>query len=189
MQGKPIPRRTSSAEGTVRKEHRRAASGLCQSCAADYPCAPIRVCDRLAVAEDREAKRYGSDVPARVRSLLLSQGEAATFAEASYHEWRMRFIATNQESIARQGGIDLDVAIMDAFSTAWDEAVDAILALADTEDGAKMIWRKWCEGMLAQGRSVAPERMEWKTLTEQDHELDRTIARGIGEYLHGLLAR
>ena len=33
----------------------------------------------------------------------------------------------------------------------------------------------WRDGMLRQGRAVAPERMTWETLSEQDRELDREL--------------
>jgi len=39
------------------------------------------------------------------------------------------------------------------------------------------IWREWCDGMLAQGRAVAPERQGFATLSAQDQELDEGIAR------------
>jgi len=37
----------------------------------------------------------------------------------------------------------------------------------------------WRDGMLAQGREVAPERMRWETLSEQDRELDDGIAAAL----------
>lgn len=43
-------------------------------------------------------------------------------------------------------------------------------------DGAKAVHRQWRDSMLAQGREVAPERMEWETLSEQDKHLDFEIA-------------
>jgi hypothetical protein len=40
----------------------------------------------------------------------------------------------------------------------------------------KDVHREWRDGMIAQGRTVAPERMNWDTLSEQDKELDERIA-------------
>jgi hypothetical protein len=39
------------------------------------------------------------------------------------------------------------------------------------------IWRAWRDGMLAQGREVAAERMAWETLPERDKALDAAIER------------
>ncbi len=38
-----------------------------------------------------------------------------------------------------------------------------------------VIWRAWRDGMIRQGRDVAPERMEWETLPAQDKALDAAI--------------
>jgi hypothetical protein len=38
-----------------------------------------------------------------------------------------------------------------------------------------IIWRTWRDQMLAQGREVAPERMEWATLPDRDKALDAAI--------------
>lgn len=40
---------------------------------------------------------------------------------------------------------------------------------------AQEVHAAWREGMLAQGREVAPERMSWETLSDQDKLLDRYI--------------
>lgn len=38
-----------------------------------------------------------------------------------------------------------------------------------------VIWKAWRDGMLAQGREVAPERMAWETLDQRDRDLDAGI--------------
>lgn len=38
------------------------------------------------------------------------------------------------------------------------------------------VHREWRDGMLAQGREVAPERMSWETLDQRDRDLDDGIA-------------
>lgn len=45
-----------------------------------------------------------------------------------------------------------------------------------TIDG-RAVHRAWRDGMLEAGRRVAPRRMAWDTLSEQDKELDEFIAR------------
>lgn len=42
-----------------------------------------------------------------------------------------------------------------------------------------VIWRAWRDGMLRQGREVAPERMSWETLPERDKQLDAEIERAL----------
>jgi hypothetical protein len=44
-----------------------------------------------------------------------------------------------------------------------------------------VIWKAWRDGMLAQGREVAPERMEWETLPLRDKALDERIERQASE--------
>lgn len=55
-----------------------------------------------------------------------------------------------------------------------------------------VIWKAWRDGMLAQGREVAPERMSWDTLPDRDKELDAAIeaaaAAPLVEALEGLFA-
>jgi hypothetical protein len=189
MPTKPVPRRQTRAEDTLRREHASSSGGLCRVCSTDWPCATIQVCNRVGVLEERESRRFGTDVPPEVRRRLIENREAVSLAEACFQEWRTRFVLENQDAITLRGGIDLDVAVMSAFTTAWDQALEAAAALADTEDAAKMTWRLWCEGMLAQRRQVAFERMDWTTLSEEDRALDQTISRGMGAYLIGLLAR
>jgi hypothetical protein len=64
----------------------------------------------------------------------------------------------------------------------WDDATTVLLArLVPAEDEGRRITgrdvhREWRDGMLAQGREVAPERMAWDTLTQQDRDLDERIA-------------
>lgn len=38
------------------------------------------------------------------------------------------------------------------------------------------VHREWRDGMLGQGREVAPERMNWDTLDQRDRDLDDLIA-------------
>jgi hypothetical protein len=45
------------------------------------------------------------------------------------------------------------------------------------------VWAAWRDGMLEQGREVAPERMDWDTLSEQDRALDRYIGERIAKLL------
>jgi hypothetical protein len=54
---------------------------------------------------------------------------------------------------------------------------------ATLENIAKLVHATWRDGMLRQGRPVAPQRLNWDTLEEEDRELDRMIARGIWERL------
>ena len=42
---------------------------------------------------------------------------------------------------------------------------------------AQEVHAAWRDGMLAQGRPVSPERMEWDTLSDDDQALDRYIGR------------
>jgi hypothetical protein len=48
---------------------------------------------------------------------------------------------------------------------------------------AREVHAAWRDGMIAQGREVAPERMEWETLSDHDRDLDRYI----GERMASLL--
>jgi hypothetical protein len=41
------------------------------------------------------------------------------------------------------------------------------------------VHREWRDGMLAQGRDVAPERMAWDTLDQRDRDLDDRIAANL----------
>jgi hypothetical protein len=46
--------------------------------------------------------------------------------------------------------------------------------------GAMEVWRAWRDGMLEQGRAVAPERMSWTMgLPKRDKELDAEIALAV----------
>lgn len=54
------------------------------------------------------------------------------------------------------------------YIVGWPERLDAITG--------RDIHREWRDGMLAQGRAVAPERMAWDTLDQQDRDLDDGIA-------------
>ena len=49
---------------------------------------------------------------------------------------------------------------------------------------AQEVHAAWRDGMLAQARTVAPERMTWDTLSDEDQRLDRYIAARLA----GLLA-
>lgn len=40
---------------------------------------------------------------------------------------------------------------------------------------ARAVHKAWLEGMIGQGREVAPERMAWDTLSDQDKLLDKYI--------------
>lgn len=44
-----------------------------------------------------------------------------------------------------------------------------------TEAPGYVIWKAWRDGMLAQGREVAPERMSWDTVPDRDKVLDAAI--------------
>jgi hypothetical protein len=46
-------------------------------------------------------------------------------------------------------------------------------------DGAIECHRSWRDNMLEQGRSVSKERMDWRTLSQQDKELDAKISYDI----------
>jgi hypothetical protein len=61
---------------------------------------------------------------------------------------------------------------------------DVVAALAhDRASGSGLrgvhVHAAWRDGMLAQGREVAPERMAWDTLTQQDRDLDDGIAAAL----------
>ena len=45
--------------------------------------------------------------------------------------------------------------------------------------GKEDVHREWRDGMLAQGRKVSTERMEWETLSDEDHQLDDRIAAAL----------
>lgn len=45
-----------------------------------------------------------------------------------------------------------------------------------TELSGEAVHAAWRDGMIAQGRSVEPERMVWSSLSEQDKQLDDLIA-------------
>lgn len=47
--------------------------------------------------------------------------------------------------------------------------------MTPTTKAGYTIWKAWCDGMLAQGRHVAPERTEWETLDQRDRDLDAAI--------------
>lgn len=47
--------------------------------------------------------------------------------------------------------------------------------MSDRREPGQLIHRVWRDTMLSQGRPVAPERMQWDTLSEQDRELDAAI--------------
>ena len=47
------------------------------------------------------------------------------------------------------------------------------------------IYREWRDGMLAQDRKVATEKMTWETLSEQDHQLDDRIAEALIRHARG----
>jgi len=68
-------------------------------------------------------------------------------------------------------------------STNIAAAIRALKGSADQQSASRMIGRDihaaWRDGMIAQGRSVAKERMTWDTLTEQDRELDNGIAAAL----------
>lgn len=49
----------------------------------------------------------------------------------------------------------------------------------ETLVNGQLIHRLWRDGMLAQGRHVAPERMAWETLDQRDRDLDDGIAAAI----------
>lgn len=44
---------------------------------------------------------------------------------------------------------------------------------------AQEVHAAWRDGMLRQGREVAPHRMTWDTLSSEDHELDAYIAERV----------
>lgn len=44
---------------------------------------------------------------------------------------------------------------------------------------ARVVHAAWRDGMLAQGREVAPNRMKWETLSEEDQALDICIAENV----------
>lgn len=44
---------------------------------------------------------------------------------------------------------------------------------------AQEVHAAWRDGMIQQGREVAPQRMEWDTLSEQDQALDKYIAERV----------
>lgn len=48
---------------------------------------------------------------------------------------------------------------------------------------AQEVHGAWRDGMLEQGREVAPERMAWETLSEQDKALDRYIGARLAKIL------
>lgn len=56
----------------------------------------------------------------------------------------------------------------------------ALSASAGLRITGRDVHREWRDGMLAQGRTVAPERMTWETLSEQDKALDERIAAALG---------
>ena len=58
-----------------------------------------------------------------------------------------------------------------------DEPKDHLLARA--------VHAAWRDGMLAQGRPVAPNRMKWETLSEEDRVLDMCIAENVALALAG----
>jgi hypothetical protein len=48
---------------------------------------------------------------------------------------------------------------------------------------AQEVFEAWRDGMLRQGREVAPERMNWWTLSKQDQELDEYIGERLARLL------
>lgn len=48
---------------------------------------------------------------------------------------------------------------------------------------AKEVHAAWRDGMLNQGREVAPERMEWDTLSDADKRLDRYIGERLAKLI------
>lgn len=56
---------------------------------------------------------------------------------------------------------------------------DLSLLCFTTQDGAREVHRAWRDTMLAQGREVAAEKMEWETLSEHDKALDALVAHGV----------
>ncbi len=46
-------------------------------------------------------------------------------------------------------------------------------------NGAREVHRSWRDNMLAQGRGVSPERMEWDTLPDIDKALDARISMDV----------
>jgi hypothetical protein len=48
---------------------------------------------------------------------------------------------------------------------------------------AQEVHAAWRDGMLDQGRQVAPERMMWDTLSEQDKALDKYIGARLAKLL------
>ncbi len=137
--------------------------------------------------EDRHARRFGLDIPAVQRQADLEMGTGTGLAEAAFHEFRTRYAATHL--MIGQGRVDPDHYAISAFAAAWDQCLEALIALTDTPDAAEEVWRLWSQGMLAQGRAVAPERLAWESLSVRDRELDQQIAAGMGVFLGKLLKR
>lgn len=134
-----------------------------------------------------KARRFGLDQPAAERQAALAKGTATSVAEAALHEFRARYVLERMQS--GKAEIDADHYAIAAFASAWDQCVEAIVALSDSAEGGEEIWRLWRDGMVAQGRHVADERMNWETLTSDDQLLDQAISRGMGEFLARLLTR
>ena len=64
----------------------------------------------------------------------------------------------------------------DGICYARMKLADAALATAAPALTGRDVHREWRDGMLAQGRDVAPERMTWETLDQRDRDLDDGIA-------------
>lgn len=70
-----------------------------------------------------------------------------------------------------------------------NEALLALLqkyreAYVNSTRGGREVHTLWRDGMLAQGRQVAPERMSWDTLDTKDRWLDHIIAGNlVDDYL------
>lgn len=59
--------------------------------------------------------------------------------------------------------------------------------LVNREALAREVHAAWRDGMLAQGRDVAPHRMTWETLSPEDHALDAYIADRVAAALRAAL--
>jgi hypothetical protein len=68
--------------------------------------------------------------------------------------------------------------------TDFEQAFSHEVPETPTLDG-RSVHAAWRDGMLRQGREVAPERMAWETLTQQDRELDDWIAARLSQPENG----
>jgi len=78
-----------------------------------------------------------------------------------------------------------EVALRAAYAVDGVGAPPVPTAPDNLEEIAREIHAAWRDGMLAEGRPVAQDRMTWDTLWEKDRELDRYIAARVARLLVG----